>query len=105
MLLTIGFVICFLASILFAYLWIDRSVSLAYLDESYEVSLGFKRVKFLLENEWAGMSEHELFEKLKAASDRQPDEKIVIFKDDETNVIVFDAIEFELESGKLKRIK
>lgn len=105
MFLVIGFIISFLGCVLFAYLWIDRSISLAYSDTSYEESLGFKRVLSLLENEWAEISEQELLAKLKAESARQPDERIVIFKDDESDVIVFDTIEFELESGRLKRIK
>lgn len=103
-LLVIAFVICFLGCIFFAYLWIDTSISLAYSDTSYQKSLGLKHALSLLENEWVGISESELLEKLKAEAAHQPDEKIVIFKDDESDTIVFDTIYFELESGKLKRI-
>jgi hypothetical protein len=104
-LLSIGFAICFLGCIFFAHQWIDVSISLAYLDTSSQESLGVKRALSLLENEWLGISEPELLKKLKAESDRQPDENIVIFKDDESDTIVFDTIYFEFESGKLKRIK
>jgi hypothetical protein len=104
-LLSIGFAICFLGCIFFAHQWIDTSITLAYLDTSSQEFLGVKRALALLENEWLGISEAELLKKLEAESDRQPDENIVIFKDDESNTIVFDTIHFEFESGKLKRIK
>jgi len=68
-------------------------------------SLGFKRVSSLLEKEWGGISEQDLLDKLKALSDGHPDENIIIFKDDESNVIVFDTVEFEIESGGFKQIK
>jgi hypothetical protein len=103
-LLAIGFAISFLGCIFFAYLWIDLSISVTYSDTSYETSRGLKRVLSLLENEWRGISEQELLEKLNAEADRQSDEKILMFKDDESNTIGFDILNFEFESGKLKRI-
>ncbi len=105
MCLVVVCIISFSGCVLFAYLWLDRSISLAYSDVSYEKYLGFERLSFIVEYEWYGISEQKLLEKLKAVSARHPDERIVIFKDNESDVIVFDTIEFELNNGRLVRIK
>ena len=104
MFLTICLIVCFLGCVVLGYMWIDRSISLAYLDKSYELSLENNRLSLLLENEWKGIPEQVLLKKLEDISKNFPKEEIVIYKDDESNVIVFDTIEFELESGKLKQI-
>lgn len=88
---------------LFAYLWIDRSISLSYLNQSIDASnVALRRLEDLLGNEWSGMLEKSVLEKLQAEAVRHPNEKIVIKK--ENDVIWFDEIRFSFEQGRLKKI-
>lgn len=105
MLFLILFIICFLGCACFLYLFIDRSISTAYSDRTYELTLGNKRLTLLLEDELHGITENELLKKLNLISAKNKEEEIVIFQDSEENIIVFDTIEFEFEEGVLKRIK
>ena len=104
MILIFGFVLSFIGCISFAYLWIDRSISLAYSDMSYEKTLGLERSLWLLENEWKGLSEEELLEKLKLVAAMHPEAKVILFRDKDFNVIVFDTIKFAFDAGKLSQV-
>ncbi len=66
-----------------AYLWIDRSITVTYLDASEQSSSQMVRsLERLLEQEWSGLSEAQLLEKLHRVEERDPDDaKSVIKKD------------------------
>lgn len=88
---------------LFAYLWIDRSISLSYSKQSIEtanrVAFQFERI---LQVEWQGLPEAELMQKLKKAAARMPDHSVIIKK--EGDVIWFDEIRFTLAQGRLSSV-
>jgi DNA-directed RNA polymerase len=103
--LSIGLVVSVLGCGVLAYMWIDRSVSFAYLSASHDTTVSaLKKVTSLLENEWLGMSEQDLLLKLQAEADRRVDEEVVIERDSEEGVIWFDEIKFELEAGSVRRV-
>lgn len=104
MTLTTGALIAALAGCtVFAYLWIDRSVTLSYVKQSADASdASIHRLERLLGIAWNGMSESAVLEKLQAEAARYPNEAIVVKKEDE--VIWFDEIRFNFEQGRLKSI-
>lgn len=103
-LLSFGLLISSIGCVVLAYLWIDRSVTLAYVNQSIETNNNtMKRLEILLENEWVGMSEDKVLKKLKHVSEQYPAYKIIINKDD--GVIWFDEVRFKFESGQLKSIQ
>ncbi len=104
MFLIVGFIISFVICVVFAYLWVDQSISNAYSDTSYEKTASLKSLKGLLEEEWLGMSEEALMTKLQIRVNNRPEERIVLFKDEESGLVVFDTLQFRFESGKLKNI-
>ncbi len=105
-LLAIAFLISFLGCIIFSYLWIDRSISLAYLSASHDSTvMAYNKISSLLENEWRGISEQELRILLEAEINRQRDLNIIIDTNSEEGAVWFDEIKFEFELGKLKRIQ
>ena len=74
MTLTTGALIAALAGCsAFAYLWIDRSVTLSYVKQSADASdASIHRLETLLGAAWSGMSESAVLEKLQAeAADRK----------------------------------
>lgn len=86
-----------------AYLWIDRSITLSYTNQSMETSrASIRRFEYLLTSEWGGMPESVVLQKLQAEVARFPEEKIVLKK--EGDIIWFDQIRFNFEQGRLKKI-
>ena len=87
----------------FAYLWIDRSVTLSYVKQSADASeASIRSLERLLGAAWSGMSESAVLEKLQAEAARHPNEGIVVKKED--GVIWFDEIRFNFEQGRLKSV-
>lgn len=104
--LSIGLIMAVLGCVIFAFLWIDRSISCTYLSASLDATIGNARlVNSLLESEWSGITEQELLEKLKAEVERRKHEFVVIDVDSEQDVVWFNEVRFEFESGKLKKIR
>lgn len=103
LLLSVGFLMTCLGCIALAYLWIDRSITLSYLEASHETTAdALSRVSLLLEGEWNGLSEADLLRKLREANRRSEGEALI---KREENVIWFDTIRFEFESGRLRKIE
>lgn len=103
-LLSVGFFISLVGCMVFAYLWIDRSITLAYVNQDVETSNNAMRhLELLLEGEWRGIPENNILQKLELAAARNPNKKILIKKDGE--VIWFDNIQFNFESGRFKKIE
>ncbi|MCD9230636.1 Imm58 family immunity protein [Ralstonia pseudosolanacearum] len=91
------------ASILFAYLWIDRSISLSYARQGEDTAIGTVRgLELILEHEWRGLPEPEVFHKLNAVAAQGAGAKIVVKK--EGNIIWFDEVRFNFDEGRLKSI-
>ena len=89
------------ACLVLAYLWIDRSISLAYSKQSFEsTNNAMRRVELVLEREWKGLPEAEVLKRLKAA---YPQEAEVVVKQ-EGSVIWLDEVSFNIEDGRLKSI-
>lgn len=103
-LLGLGFFASFVGCMVFAYLWIDRSITLTYLNQDVETSNNAMRhLELLLEGEWHGMSENNILQKLELAAARSPNKKILIKKDGK--IIWFDNIQFNFESGRFEGIE
>lgn len=87
----------------FAYLWIDRSLTLSYVKQSVDASdASIQSLERLLGAAWSGMSESAVLDKLQAEAARHPNEGIVVKKED--GVIWFDDIRFNFEQGRLKSV-
>jgi len=90
----------FLGCLLFAYLWLDQSITLSYVSQSVaSAEASKKRLEGLLETDWKGLPEDLVFEKLQAEAARHPADNIVVKK--EGDIIFFDWIQFEFENGRL----
>ncbi|MHA6833783.1 Imm58 family immunity protein [Ralstonia pseudosolanacearum] len=90
-------------SILFAYLWIDRSISLSYARQGEDVAIQTAHgLELVIEREWRGLPESEVLQKLNAVVAKGAGAKIVVKK--EGDVIWFDEVRFNLEEGRLKSI-
>lgn len=99
-----GLIISLLGCAALAYLWIDRSITLSYVNQSLDASIDAGRhLNFLLMDEWIGMPENKILQKLTLNASHHPEEKILIKKDGD-NVIWYGQIRFEFEVGQLKKI-
>lgn len=88
-----------------AYLWIDRSISLSYANQSLETSINStNRLEALLNSEWQGMPQDKVLQKLELEVKRHEVDKIIISKDIENSVIWFDEIPFYFKAGRLVQI-
>lgn len=101
-----GFLLSFLGCIFLGYLWIDRSISLSYLKDSFNSTLGVsKRLESLLTHDWQGLEQEDVIRKLESESKRYPESNLVLKKyDNEKDVIWFGDIPFYFENDKLKKI-
>jgi hypothetical protein len=101
-----GLVILFVGCITFAYLWLDRSISISYLDSSNRTTeQAYLRISALLEREWANLSEQEVLARLEAEAKRYPRDEILVKRDTSENVIWFNNTRFEFKSGRLAKIR
>jgi len=93
-------VFLFLGCLFFAYLWVDRSITLSYVSQSVaSAEVSRKRLEGLLEMTWKGLPEEVVLEKLKAEAARHPMEHIVVKR--EGNIIFFDWTQFKFDMGRL----
>jgi hypothetical protein len=89
-----------LACTALAYLWIDRSISLSYAMQDIETAnSSVRNLGELLTNEWRGMPESEVLQKLQKVVARVPDAGIVVKK--EKDVIWFDGVRFNFKDERL----
>lgn len=91
-------------NLVLASLWIDRSISLAYMEASARSSdQAMRSLERLLEQEWKGLPEAMLLEKLqRAAKQAQGGAGILIKK--EGDIVSFDEACFRLNQGRLVRV-
>ncbi|WP_157771970.1 Imm58 family immunity protein [Ralstonia solanacearum] len=91
-------------NVVLAYLWIDRSITLTYIQASEQSSSQMVRsFERLLEQEWKGLSEAQLLEKLHRVVERDPDGAKSVIKED-GDVISFDDVCFKLNHGHVGRV-
>lgn len=86
-----------------AYLWIDRSITLSYTSQEVETSYdSMRHFEYLLQDEWRGMPEAQVLQKLQNAAARMPNAEIVIKK--EEGAIWFDQVRFNIVHGQLNSV-
>ena len=95
-----------LACGIFAYLWIDRSVTLTYVEAGSRSTEQARDLSFaLLAREWSGLSENEVLKRLNAEAARRPQDKILVKHEPLDRVIWFDSIRFEFQADRLAKIR
>jgi HAMP domain-containing protein len=100
---TVALIAALAGCAVFAYLWIDRSITLSYIKQSVDAgNASTRRLERLMGAAWAGMPESAVLEKLQAEAARHPNENIVVKRED--GVIWFDETRFNFEQGRLKSI-
>lgn len=99
MVLVLSLIACFVLT----YLWIDRSISLVYMSQSYESERGsVKNLQRLLTFEWEGMQESALQKKLEDAAAKMSDQDVIVKKEEST--IWFDQVAFNIRNGRLHSV-
>lgn len=99
MILAISLLVC----AVLAYLWIDRSISLSYMTQSYETERSsVENLQRLIVLEWKGIPESRLQEKLESAAAKMPDRSVVV--KNEGSVIWFDQVAFNIKNGRLDSV-
>ncbi|MFP3503855.1 Imm58 family immunity protein [Burkholderia sp. SIMBA_062] len=85
------------------YLWIDRSISLAYSIQSADAaSDAMRKLEHVLEREWRDLPEAEVLRRLQATFPVGATGQVIVKKDGD--VIWLDEIPFHIEKGRLKSI-
>lgn len=85
-----------------AYLWIYRSITLAYVNASVDSEVRNRIIiTDLIENEWRGKSLNDIYKKLSAEVQRYPEKSIVLNKTAKT--IELDELSFHFENNRLKK--
>lgn len=102
--LSVSLALALAMAVVFAYYWIDRSISLAYVEQSAEDSARSNRnLELLLIAEWNGMPKSVVLRKLEQTAKRHPPGAIVI-KEDRDGIVWFEDTSFHFSNGKLIRI-
>jgi hypothetical protein len=106
MLLVAAVVVLSIGCVGFAYLWIDRSITLSYVEASQQTTAAeLRHLAQLLTREWAGLSRSTIEEKLTAEAARRASEGIIVKSDPNGNVLWFDNLRFIFEESRLQRIE
>ena len=101
--LSIALTISLLACAVLAYLWLDRSISLSYMRQSYETErTSVESLQKLIALEWKDLPEGPLQKKLQSAAAKMPDRSVVVKK--EGSAIWFDQVAFNIKNGKLDSV-
>lgn len=96
-------VVSLIACAVFIYLWIDRSISLSYLDQSYTATnRSMNRLERLLEADWRGLPEEQVLQRLQKATTSLPVPQPIVKKED--GMIWFDEVRFNFTQGRLASI-
>lgn len=97
------FTITLLSSIIFAYLWIDRSISLSYMEASFITSNNENQsLLIILNDELRGKSTQDIIKKLETIIIKHPNKNLFIKNEDDH--VWFGDIKFEFKEGRLKEI-
>lgn len=102
-LLTTALVVTVMGCLLLAYRLIDRSISLSYLEQSYETQRhSSETLQKLIASDWKGMPEAQVQKKLEQAAAQMPERAVVVKKEDDS--IWFDQVAFNIKQGKLESV-
>ncbi|STQ74320.1 Imm58 family immunity protein [Hafnia alvei] len=86
-----------------AYLWIDRSITLAYVNASVDSEIRTRIIiTDLIESEWRGKSLNEIHQKPSTEVQKHPEKNIVLNKTEKT--IEFDELSFFFDNNRLKKL-
>lgn len=97
------FAVALLSSVIFAYLWIDRSISLGYMEASFIASENENQyLLIILNNELKGKSNQEVIKKLEKIINENPDKNL--FMKNDNDYVWFGDIKFEFKEGRLSEI-
>jgi hypothetical protein len=103
LLISIVLSVSLLGSSLLAYLWIDRSISLSYLKQSYDTERSsVENLQELIALEWKGLPEDQLQKKLEKAASQLSGRAVVVKKDG--SIMWFDQVAFNIKQGKLDTV-
>lgn len=93
-----------ISGVCFAYLWVDRSITLSYSEKCVNNSTQTTNtLETLLEKEWFGESKKSVLEKVETGLKPTEQENEIIKKDDE-NVIWIGNIKISFSNDKLIKI-
>ncbi|EGT0667908.1 hypothetical protein JAG28_003286 [Citrobacter werkmanii] len=102
MLLILTSFLCFF----FAYLWIDRTITLAYVNASLDSEMRARTIiTNIIEREWYGKYEGDIYRKLMIEVEKHPEDIIILKKNDDGKGIEFDSFHFQFDNGKLINIE
>ncbi|QHM70617.1 Imm58 family immunity protein [Mixta intestinalis] len=102
--LSITLVLTLILCVYFAYLAIDSSITLTYINASMDSEVRARVILTdLIKNEWIGKSQSEIYDKLEAEAIKNPEKNIVLKKTEK--VIEYDNFNFHFEKGVLKDIQ
>lgn len=97
------FTITLLSNTVFAYLWIDRSISLSYMEASFITSNNENQhLLIILNDELKDKSTQEIIKKLETIITKYPNRNL--FMKNEDDHVWFGDIKFEFKEGRLKEI-
>lgn len=89
--------------VVLTYLWIDRSISLAYSKQSADAASNAMRdLEHILEREWRDLPETEVLKRLQTIFTAGAREQVIVKKDGD--VIWLNEIPFHIKNGRLKSI-
>lgn len=104
--LSICLVLTSFLCILFAWLWIDRTITLAYVNASLDSEVRARNIiTNLMESEWYGKDENYIYQKLRIEVKKRPEDIIILKKSDDGKGIDFDSFHFQFDNGKFKNIE
>lgn len=106
--LVTSLVLAVLCSLVLTYLWVDRSISLGYSDDSIKALTASRHnLVELLKREWTGLSILEVTQKLNEYAKSSPDGSVHIKVETEGSppIVRLDDIEFEFANGRLKAVR
>ncbi|MFO6296145.1 Imm58 family immunity protein [Rahnella selenatireducens] len=102
--LTILLFLSLISCVCFAYLWIDRSITLSYSEKCVNNSTQTTNaLEILLEKEWFGESTKSVLEKVKTQLKSTQNENEIIKKDD-GNVIWVGNIKLSFSNDRLIKV-
>lgn len=102
--LSILLLLSLISCVCFAYLWVDRSITLSYSEKCVNNSTQkTNALEILLEKEWFGKSKKSVLEKVKTGLKTTEQENEIIQKDD-GNIIWVDNMKISFSNDKLIKI-
>jgi len=101
----IAFIFLLIACSWFAYLWIDRSITLSYTNQEFESCIKSENaLASLLEQEWRGKKKSEVIKILQNEVDKDLNKKSFLIIKNDGEEIWLNQIRFNFENDRLKNI-